>query len=289
MIYLPLLETKTLKMKQSIALILILLSTTFVFAQKKEKIKGSKVVTTKLRDISNFNNLEVSDNIEVFFEKGETSNLKIEADDNLHAFIEVTSFDNTLQLSTTKQITRFAKLVVRITYANDIKSIIAKDDAIVNAIQEITSDDIVIKSLDNSKLFMNVNARNFVLQTDNKSTVELNLKGENAKIVMSENARIKALVNVTDFGCDMYQKSQAKIEGSANSGIIRIDNNAQLTAEKLQIKDINISAEQSADCSVYADKEIVINASGRSEIRLYGSPKIELKQFDDEAKLLKKK
>jgi molybdopterin/thiamine biosynthesis adenylyltransferase len=74
-----------------------------------------------------------------------------------------------------------------------------KDDAIVNAIQEITSDDIVIKSLDNSKPFMNVNARNFVLQTDNKSNVELNLKGETAKIIMSENARIKALVTVTDF------------------------------------------------------------------------------------------
>jgi hypothetical protein len=56
----------------------------------------------------------------------------------------------------------------------------------------------VIKSLDNSKPFMNVNARNFVLQTDNKSNVELNLKGETAKIIMSENARIKALV-VTDF------------------------------------------------------------------------------------------
>jgi hypothetical protein len=42
--------------------------------------------------------------------------------------------------------------------------------------------------------------RNFVLQTDNKSNVELNLKGENAKIIMSENARIKALVTVTDFG-----------------------------------------------------------------------------------------
>lgn len=276
-------------MKQSIAIILILISTTFVVAQKKDKIKGSKVVTTKLRDISNFNNLEVRDNIEVFFEKGETSNLKIEADDNLHAFIAVTSFDNTLQLSTTKQVTRYSKLIVRITYANDIKSIITKDDAIVNAIQEITSDDIVIKSLDNSKLFMNVNARNFVLQTDNKSNVELNLKGETAKFEMSENARMKALVNVTEFGCDMYQKSQAKIEGTANSGIIRLDNNAGLIAEKLQIKSINITAEQSADSSVYADKEIVINASGKSEIRLYGSPKIELKQFNDEAKLLKKK
>jgi hypothetical protein len=87
----------------------------------------------------------------------------------------------------------------------------------------------VIKSLDNSKPFMNVNARNFVLQTDNKSNVELNLKGENAKIIMSENARIKALVTVTDFGCDMYQKSQAKIEGTANTGIIRLDNNAGLS------------------------------------------------------------
>jgi hypothetical protein len=87
----------------------------------------------------------------------------------------------------------------------------------------------------------------------------------------------------------MYQKSQAKIEGTANSGTIRLDNNAELIAEKLQIKSINITTEQSADCSVIADKEIVINASGKSEIQLYGSPKIELKQFDDEAKLLKKK
>jgi hypothetical protein len=72
-------------------------------------------------------------------------------------FLAVTSFDNTLQLSTTKQITRFSKLIVS-TYANDIKAYYYKDDAIVNAIQEITSDDIVIKSLDNSKPFMNVNA-----------------------------------------------------------------------------------------------------------------------------------
>jgi hypothetical protein len=49
----------------------------------------------------------------------------------------------------------------------------------------------VIKSLDNSKPFMNVNARNFVLQTDNKSNVELNLKGENAKIIMSEMHELK--------------------------------------------------------------------------------------------------
>jgi hypothetical protein len=53
--------------------------------------------------------------------------------------------------------------------------------------QEITSDDIVIKSLDNSILWMLM--RNFVLQTDNKSNVEF-LKGENW-IIMSEMHELK--------------------------------------------------------------------------------------------------
>jgi hypothetical protein len=86
----------------------------------------------------------------------------------------------------------------------------------------------------------------------------LNLKGETAKIVMSENSQLKALVNVTDFG-DLYQKTEAKIEENASSGTIRLDNTAKLTAEKLQIKKLKITTEQSSACSVNAEKEIEIN------------------------------
>jgi hypothetical protein len=94
---------------------------------------------------------------------------------------------------------------------------------------------------------------------------------------------------VTDFTCDMYQKSTAKIEGNADTGTIRLDNDSKLTAEKLQIKSLTTIAEQSAKGSINAEKEIVISASEKSEIELYGSPKITLQRFDDEAKLLKKK
>ncbi|MDG2433709.1 DUF2807 domain-containing protein [Flavobacterium sp.] len=276
-------------MKHSIAVILILLSTTFSIAQKKEKIKGSKTVTTKVKEISNFTNLEVSDNIEVFLEKGEFSVLKIEADDNLQDQIAVTTVGSTLQLQTVKNITRFTKLIVRITYTNEINSITVKNDAIVNAIQEIHSDNLSIKSFDDSKLFLNIVSNNFNLETAQKSTIELNLKGENAKIVMSDNSELKALIKGTDFACDMYQKSKAKIEGNSDTGTIRIDNDSKLTAEKLQIKSINLVAEQGSEGSINAEKEIVISASERAEIQLYGSPKITLKRFDDEAKLLKKK
>ena len=276
-------------MKQSIALLLILLCTTFAVAQKKEKIKGSKVVTNKVKEISDFNTLEVSDNIEVIFEKGEIPVVKIETDDNLQDQIAVTSVGSTLKLHTLKEITRFTKLIVRITYTSEINSITTKDDAIVNAIQEIHSDNLSIKSFDSSKLFLNIVSKNFNLQTAQKSTIELNLKGENAKIVMSDNSELKALIKGTDFACDMYQKAKAKIEGNADSGAIRLDNNAILTAAKLQIKSITLVAEQGSEGSVNAEKEIVISASEKSEIQLYGSPKITLQRFDDEAKLLKKK
>jgi hypothetical protein len=258
-------------------------------AQKKEKIKGSKVVTNKVKEISDFNTLEVSDNIEVIFEKGEIPVVKIETDDNLQDQIAVTSIGSTLKLHTLKEITRFTKLIVRITYTNEINSITTKNEAIVNAIQEIHSDNLSIKSFDSSKLFLNIVSKNFNLQTTQKSTIELNLKGENAKIVMSDNSELKALIKGTDFACDMYQKSKAKIEGNADFGAIRLDNNATLTAAKLQIKSITLVAEQGSEGSVNAEKEIVISASEKSEIQLYGSPKITLQRFDDEAKLLKKK
>jgi hypothetical protein len=278
-----------MKMKHSIAVILILLATSFAVAQKKERIKGSKIVTTIVKEISNFNHLEVNDNIEVYLEKGATSFVSIEADDNLQDEIAITSVGATLQLHTIKTITRFKKLIVRITYANEINSITTKNDAIVNAIQEIHTDNLTLKSIDDSKLFVNIVAKNFALQTDNKSSLELNLKGETAKIVMSESSQLKALVNVTDFTFDQYQKTVARIEGAAKTGAIRLDNTTQLTAEKLQINKLIIITEQSAACSVNAEKEIEISASERSEIQLYGNPKIELKRFDDEAKLLKKK
>ena len=74
-------------MKKSTALLLLLFVTTFTFAQKREKIKGSKIVTTSIKEVGSFDALEVDDNLEVYLEQGEKNELKIEADDNLHDIV----------------------------------------------------------------------------------------------------------------------------------------------------------------------------------------------------------
>lgn len=270
------------------SLIILLLSTTLVFSQKAEKIKGSKVVTSSIQQVKPFTMIEVEDNIEIYLEKGVKSEIKIEADDNLHDVISLKVENNILIISTSKEIQGFKKLTVKVTYTNDLNLITTKDESIVTAIQEIILDTVTFKSLDKSKLFLNVNAGNFNLLADDKSKIELNLKSETAFVELSKNSSLKALINSAELKCDLYQKSSAIIEGDSDNSMIRIDNLAELNAIKFNSKTSDLTIEGKANCSLLVENNFILDANDNSEISVYGNPKIEIRKFSGEAKLLKK-
>jgi hypothetical protein len=275
-------------MKNYAAILLLALCTTISFAQNKDRIKGSKTVTTIIKDISFFKTMEVGSNLEIYLEKGEKPGLKIEADENLQPIITNIIKDSILYLNTTKEAYRYKKLIIHVTYTNDLALVIAKEQTTVNAIQEIQKHSIEFKAYTDSKLFININTTEFLLEANDKSKVELNLKSEKGKIILSQNAILKSLVKTDNFTCDLYQKSQAEIEGNASNAKIRLDNNARFTGKKFTVKNIELIAESYSDCSLNAETTIAISANGKSEIQLLGSPKIDIINFSDEAKLLKK-
>ena len=275
-------------MKKYAIILLLLLPTTLILAQKKEKIKGSKTVTVEQREVGNFDALLIEDNLEVYLERGERTEIKIEADDNLHDIISLDLSDNILRIYTTKQATNYKKIIVRVTYTKDLNLITSKDESTVNAIQELLLNTVTLKVHDASKLFLNVNTKDFLLQADDKSKTELNLKSEKSTIELSKNASLKALINTTDLKVDMYQKSDATLEGTATNTVIRLDNNASFTGNKFTTKNADITTESYSSCSLFTETAVVIDAANKSEIQLVGSPKIEIRKFADEAKLIKK-
>ncbi len=277
-----------MNMKKISFLLLVFLSTTVILAQKKEKISGSKTLNTKQKNIGNFSAIEVEDNLEVSLERGEHPELKIEADDNLIDIIDVEVTDNVLHLSTSKRVVKSKALKIKITYTSQLNTITSRNDAVIKAIQEILTDNLSINTFDDSKVLMNASTKNFVLQADGNSEVELNLKSEKTKMELTKDAELKSLVTTDDLAIDMYQKSKAKIEGEANTSIIRLENNAELEASKLEIKTIELTTEGDSKSSVNAKKDIVIIANEKSETELYGDAKIEMKKFADKAKLSKK-
>ncbi|WP_289662869.1 GIN domain-containing protein [Flavobacterium panacagri] len=275
-------------MKKSTALLLLLFVTTFTFAQKREKVKGSKVVTTSIKEVGSFDAIEVDDNLEVYLEQGEKNEIKIEADDNLHDIIGMDLREKTLRLYTNKESTIFKKLSVKVTYTKSLNKVITKNEAIVYAIQELQLDDITMNCLDYSKLYLNVNSKKFSLIADDKSKTELNLKAEDGSLQLSKNASVKTLVSAIKFKCDLYQKANAAIEGIAEKATIRLDNNSVFTGTKFTLKDANVTAENYAVGSIFAETTLSLAVGDKAEISLLGSPAITLTRFSEEAKLFKK-
>lgn len=275
-------------MKKLYLLLIALVITSVSFGQKKEKIKGSKIVTVTQKEVEPFQNLEIEDNLEIFIIKGDKQSIEIEADDNLHDVLKYELTGGTLHLSSSKDVTGAKKFSVRVTYTDDLKLISVKGEAQLNSLADLKGDNITVKNYDYSKSYLNVKTTHFTLIMNDKSKAELNSKSESVTLELSKNAEIKALVTTQNLKVDLYQKTEAVIEGDVATAKIRLDNNANLNGRKLIASDMELVAEAYTNVTVNAAKNIKITATGKSEIQLYGAPKIEMVNFADNATLYKK-
>ncbi len=276
-------------MKKKYILITLLLLSIATFSQKKEKLKGSKIVSIEQKKTGAFQNLELEDDLEVMIIKGEKSSVEIEADNNIHEALNISLNGKTLRLNMVKNITGYKKFAVRITYTDTLKTVITKNDVIINALSEINLEDITFKSFDASKLFLNVKSKKFTLFANDRSRSELNIKSDDATIQLSKNAQTKSIISSGNLKFDLYQNASANVEGDVAEMKLRLDNNSEFTGKKLVAKKLELIAELSSKCSVNVSETMSIEASGSSEIELYGNQKIDLKKFVDTVRLIKKK
>lgn len=275
-------------MKKNIFILTLLLVSTIAFSQKKEKIKGSKIVTHTINEIENFENIEVEDNLEVFLVKGDKPSIEIEADDNLHEAINFSVAGNTLRVYSLKEVVGAKKFSIRINYTENLKLVVAKGKTVINALNELQAENVTVKNYDKSKSYLNVKSDYFTLILNDKSEAELNVKALNTTLELSKNAELKALVASPEVKIDMYEKSYAKIEGDAENVKLRLDNNAVLETVKFDAKNIGVTIEGYAKAELHALENITITASGKSIVELYGEPKIEVLKFTNTTSLLKK-
>ena len=258
------------------------------FGQKKEKVKGSKIVKLEQKEIGDFESLEVEDNLEVFLVKGNDSGLEIEADDNLIEFVDYKITGKNLRITTARDISSYKKLSVRVTYTDKFNLVSAKDETNVTALSDITLDNITFKSYDYAKLFLNAKTKSFTLMANDKSKVELNLKSDKTAIDVSKSAYVKALISSGEMKFDMYQKSSADVEGDVLDLKLRLDNNTDFTGKKLTAKNALVETAGYAKTTINISNIATIDASGNSEIELFGQPKIEVKHFSDSAMIKKR-
>lgn len=258
-------------------------------AQSKEKIKGDRNVTIKQTYLDSFNTLIIKDDFEVQLVYNSKASVEIEADDNLHEAITVGVSDGALIIETPYRIASKKKLVITVNYSDELSNIMLYDSAEVRSLTSLELESLDLKVQDNSRAYLNVKSNTFNFTATEKTKSRLNITADSSSYKLSDNSKLDALVKGMSSNFDLYQSTDATIEGDTEDVVLRLDNSSNFEGKNYSVKNADVLIEASSDLSLSVEMLLVLKASGNTETYIYGEPKIELETFTDTAKLQKKK
>lgn len=266
-------------MKQTLTLLVFLITYTVAFSQKTKKLKGSKIVTVEEKATPSFSSVFIEDDIQVSFIKADINGIELEADDNLQEALKISNNAGRLTISLNNKLKSFKKFEVKIYYTDALTAIEATEGSKLMILEEMDLEEITFKLNKKAKLYLNLKTKVATIEVNDGALAELNVKAEKINFILTKDGTIKALVAATEMKVDQYQKSRSSLEGDVIDLKLRMDNNAKLIGKKLTAKNAEILAEGYSDTSLFVETVCIISAFANSEIELFGEPTIELKKF----------
>lgn len=266
----------------------MLFSISFVaVSQKKDKIKGNRVVAKESDRLGNFHAIEISDNLEVTIFKNNKNSYELQADENLVKVLRFKIIDDVLQIYSTHKITSSKKLEIELNYEN-IDAITLKNDAKLASKNKIEMPVFSIESYDSSSFDLDIEVDSLHLNLYSKSSGKINLNGKTAAIDLEDKTELKGNMVLDSLIMSMHEKSWAKISGDIIDLKLDASGSSTLKAEDLKVSTANLNTSETTDISLYISKELRLYASDKSSINLYGNPEIQVDALNDKSKIVKK-
>ncbi|WP_445733159.1 GIN domain-containing protein [Mariniflexile sp.] len=274
--------------KQVISLLFVFASCFIGFAQKAEKVKGNKNVTIIQTEIDPFHTILLDEDFEVELIYDQSPSVTIETDENLHGFIKFYVVDGVLTFDKTMRITSKKRLNITVNYDAGLTNIRTIDNSEITSVTSMDLTNALLITEGSSKAGLTLKTNNFDFQSNGRSKIKLNLTCENAKLTLTDNSKIDALIYSPITTVDLYQRANATIEGETAEFKLRTDNYSQFNGKNFTAQICNTVNEMSSDAYLEVVDTVTIDASGSSSVYLYGNPKIIVNRMSDTSKLQKK-
>lgn len=274
-------------MKTKYAIIFAMLCAIVTYSQK-QKIKGNKIVETKVKMLTGFHTVDLYDNFEVILQEDSDPMVKVEADSNLQDFIDIKVQDSVLKITSLKKIRRAKSLKLTIKYGNTLKKLSTHNAIALKSSSPISSASFWLNVQDESEVFLTLKCKEIQGKIYNKSHAELHASADKINYEINESAELKGIVTADKFTIDIFDKSHVKLEGELDQFSLHANGSTDFYGQKLQSQKAVISVSGTSDCYLLAKEEISITAMEDAEVYILGEPKINLTRFADQAILYKK-
>jgi len=204
--------------KNALLTVVTMLLVVSAYGQKKEKINS-------------FNRIVVGEKFKIDLIEGSEASVFVETDDNLHDVINFNVSDSTLYFDTSKRITSSKEMSIKVTFTKTLKQIETKENGEVSSLTSINLDNVVLVHSGTSKAFLNIKTSKFKLINSDRAKLKLNVTTKLATLELNENSKTQALIQTDSMQVDLYQRSEAKIEGNVDYLNIRADNSSNFVGK----------------------------------------------------------
>lgn len=198
--------------------------------------RGNGNVVTEDRSTSRaFTVVKASEGIDVYVTQGNTTDITVEADENIIDLIRTDVENGALRIHTEKRIGRAKSKKVHVTLP-DITRLTASSGADLESRGTISTDKLVLDS--------------------------------------SSGADITVMVKANEVTCDASSGADIRVSGTAETLIADASSGSDIRAGDLEVKNCIAEASSGADITVNASEEIDARASSGGDIKYTGSPNV---------------
>ncbi|WP_298421363.1 DUF2807 domain-containing protein [uncultured Kordia sp.] len=274
-------------MKHYIATAFLLFITISTFAQKKEKIKGNREVTTVIYELDPFTTLEIKEELEIVLINGTTPQVEVNADENLHEVFNIDVIDGTLSISTSKQIRSHKKLEIFVTISKDLERIHVESEAEIKSLTTLNINKAEINVMEDAELDLKIKSDSLAINSFGKAEQRYEIDTKELILTAFEDANVKAKVNATKV-TSQVEFANVQFEGQTDSLFLEVKEKGEFLAPLFKAKEISVTTTEQAKVILNATEKIQIDAHDNSEIDLLGNPtSIIMYKFEEEALLRK--
>ena len=271
----------------SIAILLLLIILPLNISAQ-EKLKGNKIVVTEDRNISDFNKIEINDNIDVIITQANDKSVSVETDENLQFAVFTEVKDEVLTIKLSKKIIKKKVLKVYISIDDFIDEINTYKRAEVRSEGTLNLDQIVINAEDDSKVVMDIQCARFSLKNNESANVNLTVKADKAIINSNKTGRAKINIEAENIEVLCRGNSTTELIGNSVGLVVNAENKSNLKASMLECEDVTVNASDNSDIHINAKNSTIISLINNAEVYLYNDPEITVEKFADKAILRKK-
>lgn len=286
-IYFIIFDKKTI-MRNSYKITSLIIFIAINFSTAQEKLKGNKVVVSENRNISEFNKIEVIDDLNVFLVYNENQSVEVESDSNLQEAIVTEVKDGTLTIRTNEIIGRNKALNIYLKINKQLQIINTYNKAKVSSKNLLIIDNLTINSFDNSAIDLKLNTKDIEITCVESSKLNLEILSESVIIRLEESANLKSTIDTKEIDIICLDKTTLAVNGSTSNLNLKSSGNSSFKGEKFTIKNAIIKANNSASIYVNVTDNLELYSNNSSELHLYSNPTIVIHEFYDKA-LIKKR